>query len=438
MWLLFLLVIAVVIIMVSTVSFGQLQRYIGGVEPECNVVLFTRDFRVETNPIFDGPARHWIGCFILTEEQVGDSPYKSADCLKFMLGGLIDLQSTIGNQGGDLTILYKTKNMSFADCIGELGLVNPTIHITEDFTPFARSRLADLKSKYKTTTYNTVLLGKGLVLRGDTPYKKFTPYYEAAKKVGCTRDVSIGQPQWIKMNKPAAPKFAELIAVYGASPNATRTHGLRLIDDFPPDYVKAQATLSIDTSGLSPYLKFGLVDVAEVYHRINNIAFRRQLHWRDFYYTLAKYSDSPYTPYDGKPVAWWGTNEQFVAWCEGRTGIQIVDACMKQLNTTGNLHGRGRLIVADFLVKILGIDWRLGERYFATKLIDYDPVINNYNWQWVAGCAPWAQPKFRVFWPFAQQKTHDSSGAYINAYLPTIVEPIVDCQAGRNRWLAQL
>jgi deoxyribodipyrimidine photo-lyase len=436
MWLLFLLVVAVVIVLVWTIRINGLKNYIGGVEPP-HVVLFTRDFRVEANPIFDVPARHYIGCFILTEEQTVNSPYRSADCLKFMLGALTNLQAEIERRGGDLVVLYKTAAMSFADCIGSLGLSNPTIHITEDFTPFARARLSDLKTKFTVITHNTTLLGSGLVLRGDAPYKKFTPYYEAALRVGRVRGVSTGTSRWVLTGVPQAQKFTELKEEYGVTQRATRAHGLQLIRDAPTDYGAAQTTLAAATSGLSPYLKFGLVDVAEVYHSVVDTGFRRQLYWRDFYYTLAKYNDG-FLPYDGKPVVWWGTNDHFTAWCEGRTGVQIVDACMKQLNTTGELHGRGRLIVADFLVKILGVDWRLGERYFATKLTDYDPIINNYNWQWVAGCAPWAQPKFRVFWPFNQQKTHDADGAYVATYKPAVVEPIVDLHAGRRRWLSQL
>lgn len=110
----------------------------------------------------------------------------------------------------------------------------------------------------------------------------------------------------------------------------------------------------------------------------------------------------------------------FRAWCEGETGFPIVDAGMRELNTTGYMHNRVRMIVASFLIKDLHIDWRLGEKYFAQKLVDYDPAVNNGNWQWVASTGCDAQPYFRIFNPWLQQQKFDPDCLYIKRWLPAL------------------
>jgi deoxyribodipyrimidine photo-lyase len=189
----------------------------------------------------------------------------------------------------------------------------------------------------------------------------------------------------------------------------------------------------------------------------------KQLFWRDFYYNIMMHDPNALkgnysSKFDGFP--WNEPGENFNAWKEGRTGFPVVDACMRELNSTGYMHNRGRMIVADFLIKILRIDWRLGEHYFATKLIDYDPAQNNYNWQWVAGTAPFSQPYFRVFNPWTQAVKFDPECEYIKKWVSELrdvpcdiihssesgdnqsnsnhnkyIQPIVDYKIARDEYL---
>ena len=176
------------------------------------------------------------------------------------------------------------------------------------------------------------------------------------------------------------------------------------------------------TTHLSAHLKFGTCSVREAYYAIRKNLIR-QLYWRDFYTHIAWHFPHVFghafkRQYDELP--WRNDRKAFNAWCRGRTGFPIVDAGMRQLNNSGFMHNRVRMITASFLIKDLHIDWRWGERYFATRLIDYDPCVNNGNWQWAAstGCDP--QPWFRIFNPWRQQKKFDGNCAYIHRWVPEL------------------
>jgi len=187
-------------------------------------------------------------------------------------------------------------------------------------------------------------------------------------------------------------------------------------------------------SHLSPYLKFGICSIREVYSIIQkelgfNHRLLRQLYWRDFYVYIGFHFPFVFTrPFQGRyrrksktnVIQWKNDPHEFEIWCNGKTGFPIVDAGMRELNESGYMHNRVRLITASFLVKDLHIDWRYGERYFALKLVDYDPSINNGNWQWVASTGCDAQPFFRIFNPWLQQKKFDPNCNYIKKWIPEL------------------
>ena len=189
-------------------------------------------------------------------------------------------------------------------------------------------------------------------------------------------------------------------------------------------------------SHLSPYLKFGICSIREVYSTIQkelgfNHPLLRQLYWRDFYGYIGFHFPFVFTsPFQGRyrrksktnVIQWKNDPKEFELWCNGKTGFPIVDAGMRELNETGYMHNRVRLITASFLVKDLHIDWRYGERYFALKLVDYDPSINNGNWQWVASTGCDAQPFFRIFNPWLQQKKFDPNCNYIKKWISELKE----------------
>ena len=155
----------------------------------------------------------------------------------------------------------------------------------------------------------------------------------------------------------------------------------------------------------------------EAYHNFSELI-KRQLFWRDFYAHVLYAFPNLGHPVDPKyeKIAWDNNRTWFTAWCNGKTGFPVVDACMRQLNTTGYMHNRGRLIVASFLTKTLLIDWRWGEKYFAQNLVDYDVASNSQNWLWIAGGGADSQEYFRIFSPWEQSKKNDPDCVYIKQW----------------------
>ena len=179
----------------------------------------------------------------------------------------------------------------------------------------------------------------------------------------------------------------------------------------------------------------GTVSVRESYHAVLDAlgadhTLISELYWRDFFHHVAHFNPEVFgeayqSKYRGGVLDWEGTREMFERWCEGRTGFPIVDAGIRQLVRTGWMHNRVRMIVASFLTKDLRCDWRWGERFFAQHLVDYDPCVNNGNWQWAASTGCDAQPYFRIFNPWSQQERYDPGAEYIQEY----VEELADVEA---------
>lgn len=199
------------------------------------------------------------------------------------------------------------------------------------------------------------------------------------------------------------------------------------------------------TSYLSPHLRFGTVSVRQAIemNRSNNATFLSELIWREFFmqilFHFPKVVHSNFkSKYDG--IQWRNNEADFKLWCEGKTGYPMVDAGMRQLNKTGYMHNRVRMVVAGFLVKHLLIDWKWGEAYFAQKLLDYDLSANNGNWQWSSGTGCDSAPYFRIFNPIEQLKKFDKNHVYINTWIEDLQEltypqPMVDHKFARERAL---
>ena len=199
------------------------------------------------------------------------------------------------------------------------------------------------------------------------------------------------------------------------------------------------------TSKLGVHLRFGTVSIREIASRAKEKSevFLNELIWREFFMTILNYypdvvSNNFHRKYDA--VRWRNNEEEFQLWCEGKTGYPLVDAGMRELNQTGFMHNRVRMVVASFLTKHLLIDWRWGEAYFAEKLLDYELSANNGNWQWAAGTGVDAAPYFRVFNPSEQIKRFDKDYQYIKKWVKEwntdqYPDPIVEHKMARNRAL---
>ncbi len=412
--------------------------------------IFRRDLRIQDNHgLIEAVSRcnTVYPVFIFTPEQTSASAnkYRSANAIQFMIESLDDLQREIHKKGGTLGIFYGHNKTIVERIISQYKI--DAVFFNKDITPYAVKRdeelakLMPLGRVFACDTDYYLLPPKSVVSAGSgNVYEKFTPYYEKILYDGLKH---IPRPQYLKTYK-----FASLgtfgnydlrtayVSLIEPNPNLLlsggRSEALSRIQSRAlrphANYKKNHNMLHIPTTQLSAYIKFGCVSIREVFYAIKTAQgigsdIIRQLVWRDFYANLL-YEHPSVLGRALKPVynrVNWRHNAGYLdAWKRGETGFPIVDAGMRQLNTVGYMHNRARLIVASFLVKTLLLDWREGEKYFATQLLDYDPASNNGNWQWVAGTGADSQPYFRIFNPWNQSENYDNDAEYIKTWIPAL------------------
>jgi deoxyribodipyrimidine photo-lyase len=410
---------------------------------ENGLFIFRRDLRIIDNNglnLLNENCKNIYTLFIFTPEQVGSgNKYKSDNSVQFMIESLQDLSSQISKNGGKLMTFYGHNEKVVEDCIKSLQI--DLVCFNLDISPYAKERdtkiiqLCEHLKTYIMYDYDYYLHQPGTIVnRSGEPYQKFTPYYETClkKKVDTPKKMRKLNLKYSDSHIPnkieldlALKKFTHInadILVRGGREEAIKV--LKIAVRTQSHYSVTHNDLDKHTTELSAYIKFGCISVREVYKELHGKTdILRQLIWRDFYanilysfpYVLGKSLKEKYDK-----IKWHHNNNWFHAWCTGHTGFPIVDAGMRQLNITGYMHNRARLIVASFLVKILLIDWREGEKYFASKLTDYDTASNNGNWQWISGGGADSQPYFRIFNPWEQAKKFDPNCEYIKHWIPEL------------------
>ena len=414
---------------------------------ENGLFIFRRDLRIIDNNGLNALAKdcnNIFAIFIFTPEQVGASnTFRSNNAIQFMVESLKDLSDETGSK---IHFFYGKNNTVITDCIKSLHIDVVAFNI--DITPYAKQRDEDIAQLCKKlgvevlTSHDYYLHPPGTIKNGTGgPYQKFTPYYETASKHTVPAPKGkIALPLTHSSKHLAHQIDLQSIAKKIVKPNdhilvrGGRKEALRTLKDAVKrihSYDAIHNDLNKETSKLSAAIKFGCVSIREVYKAFRSkTGFIRQLYWRDFYANIMHefprvIGHSLKPSYD--KIRWHHDARLFKKWCDGETGFPIVDAGMRQMNQTGYMHNRTRLVVASFLIKILLIDWREGERYFATKLTDYDPANNNGNWQWVSGGGADSQPYFRVFNPWRQAEEYDPSAEYIKKWIPELRDvPVKD------------
>lgn len=427
---------------------------------ENGLFIFRRDLRIIDNKALYSLAdvcQNIYTIFIFTPEQVGDSnKYRSNNAIQFMIESLTDLSNHIKREGGHLYTYYGNHETIIAECIRAWDI--NIVGFNADITPYARKRdeqlirLCDQKNVSVTCENDYYLCEPNTIrnLAGE-PYVKFTPYYNNAKKRPIDKPLSKRRMKFVKTRVSVSRGItleAALRKFVIINPNnmlhGGRVNGIeqvRVAKRTLHHYAKTRDDLTKPTSLLSAYIKFGCVSIREVYHAFkSNHDFIRQLYWRDFYANVL-YSyphvlgHSLNAKYD--KIKWRHNARWFAAWCKGETGIPIVDASQRQLLQIGWTHNRGRMISSSILTKILLIDWRKGEQFYARHLIDYDVANNNGGWQWSSGGGSDAQPYFRYFNPFTQSKEHDPNAEYIKKWIPELKNvPIHDIHSWDTMWEA--
>lgn len=385
------------------------------------LVLFTRDLRTHDHPALAAAARahdELVPLFVLDQRLLRRSANRTA----FLLDALADLRASLG---GALVV----REGRAEDVVASFR--PRAIYVTADTGSFGRTRERALEA----VAPLHVLPGTGVVEPGVvTPagsdhYRVFTPYWRAW--AGVERRPLEEPVTDVRLPDGIDPGTLPRLSELGAgepSPELARggeTEGRRRLASFlerATFYDDAHDLLAVDgTSRLSPYLRFGCISALEVATAaVDADAFVRQLCWRDFYLQLRAAFPRLWTKdYRPRERVWSGERDAFEAWREGLTGVPVVDAGMRQLRREGWMHNRARLLTGSFLVKRLGVDWRLGLAHFDELLVDGDPASNAGNWQWVAGTGTDTRPN-RVLNPIRQARRFDPDGDYVRRFVPEL------------------
>lgn len=412
--------------------------------------IFRRDLRLTDNTALLKASKECdkvYTVFIFTPEQVTDkNRFKSDISIAFMISALDELSKEIRKKGGQLVTLFGENVDAVSRCIDQWGI--DTVYWNRDYTPYAKKRDAALEALcLKTGTEVSVSEDyylnppDSILTGGGTSYLKYTPYMNKAMAMGwptpSTTRVQFLSKSTKKIGsmgiqlKDAFSEFVDTDQVLVETYKREKALGILRAHAKFKNYSDTRNDLDGQTTRLSAPIKYGIVSIREVAKAFkSNKAFIKQLIWRDFYaQILNEEPDVLGSALKEKynKIKWSGSHSHFVKWCQGMTGFPIVDAGMRELNKTGYMHNRARLIVASFLIKTLLVDWQKGEKYFATQLVDYDPASNNGNWQWVASTGADSQPYFRIFNPWSQSKEHDADAIYIKKWVPELSDVPVKC-----------
>ncbi|CAA9259460.1 MAG: Deoxyribodipyrimidine photolyase [uncultured Adhaeribacter sp.] len=388
--------------------------------------------------------------FIFDTDILDQLPDPNDRRVDFIYRSITELDTDLQKHGSALLVKHGSPRHIIADLVREFPVA--AVYTNHDYEPYGQSRDAAISDQLMPqniplrTFKDHVIFERNEVVKPDgKPYTVFTPY----KK----RWLQTLNPFYLKIY----PSEKYLTHLFKTKPFPIPTLaqlGFRETDlVIPGKEVKADIVGNYDqtrdypflagTSRLSVHLRFGTISIRQVAQRAQklNATWLSELIWRDFYHMILYHfphaATQAFKPvYDHIP--WRKDEAGFARWCAGNTGYPLVDAGMRELNATGFMHNRVRMIAASFLCKHLLIDWRWGEAYFAAKLLDFDLAANNGGWQWAAGSGCDAAPYFRVFSPAAQSKRFDKQNAYVQKWVPewessTYTNPLINHELARKR-----
>lgn len=390
--------------------------------------------------------------FIFDTEILDRLPSRRDRRVEFIHGSVVELDAALRTRGGGLIVRHARARDAIPALAAELKV--EAVYTNHDYEPAAIARDAEVEDALKSagiawrTFKDTVIFEKDEVLtQAGGTFSVFTPYKNAWLKKLDTRGDFYWRAYPVEkyakaLARPAAgemPSLSEMgfepanIRETGITPGTAG--GAALLKDFAKriaDYKTARDYPAVKgVSYLSVHNRFGTVSIRELVTQARlgrgegAATWLSELIWRDFYFQILWHHPhvvrNAFKP-DYDAIRWPNDRELFAAWCEARTGYPIIDAAMRQINQTGYMHNRLRMIVASFLTKDLHIDWRWGEQYFADHLIDFDLSANNGGWQWAASSGCDAQPYFRIFNPVTQSERFDPQGKFIRRYLPELAK----------------
>jgi deoxyribodipyrimidine photo-lyase len=419
-----------------------------------NVFWFRRDLRLEDNAGLHhalNSGNPVLPIFIFDTEILYKLDNKTDSRVDFIHRALVEIDIELKQAKSSLLTLSGNPTDVWKKLVTEYDIEE--VFTNHDDEPYAIKRDSDIKKildehGIKFSTYkDQVIFEKDEVVKPDgKPYTIYTPYSNTWRKKFEKNDIIsyITKDNFNNFLKLKS-KIISLDEI-GFKETEIEFPSKKIRKDIIKNYENTRDTPSIDgTSKLSVHLRFGTVSprmLVKEALKLNDV-WLRELIWREFFmmilYHFPHSAVSSFRPeYDR--IKWRNNETEFDAWCNGNTGFPIVDAGIRELNATGFMHNRVRMITASFLCKDLLIDWRWGERYFAEKLLDYELSSNVGNWQWAAGTGCDAAPYFRIFNPYTQQEKFDPDLKYVKKWVPEFdtldyTQPIVDHKSARERTL---
>ncbi|MCB0668848.1 MAG: deoxyribodipyrimidine photo-lyase [Saprospiraceae bacterium] len=430
---------------------------------EIAIVWLRRDLRLHDHAALfhalegDYPV---LPLFIFDTNILDDLQDKDDLRVNFIYNTIRSLQEELREMNSDILVRHGDPLTIWKGLIEEFNI--KAVYYNRDYEPYAKKRdksVASFLGQHKIEVIHfkdQLIFESGEVTKDDgDPYVVFTPYKkvwleELSKLIAQNKQDQIPQFDISKksLSRLAETSCEDLVPIKDLGfeehefdfPGKTAKKSLMQNYDETRDYPAKDGT-----SRLGVHLRFGTISIralAEAARKLNKV-FLSELIWREFYsHILDRFPQVVENSFKSKydQIEWLNDEKDFKKWCEGKTGYPIVDAGMRQLNTTGYMHNRVRMITASFLTKHLLIDWRWGEAYFARRLLDYELASNNGGWQWAAGTGTDAAPYFRIFNPYTQQQKFDPDLKYIREWVPEFEsddypEPIVEHKAARERCL---
>ncbi len=422
-----------------------------------SIFIFRRDYRLDDNIGFIECCKasdSVLPIFIFTPEQSKkrENPYFSDNSFQFLVESLDELNATLPSG----LLILQEENVKALKEIKKVYDFN-AIYTNRDYTPYAIDRDEAIRKyceseeiAFHNECEDYLLMPMNTFLKADgKPYTKYTPFKNNAYKFDIPKPIKCSNALLKKCvpTKPLQSKVKcaaskeDIEKLYEKNPqiiyHGGRSEGLKRLSDMKDfkKYETERNILSKPTTLLSAYINFGCISIRECFWKIAETLGRKcglndQLLWREFWYYIGFHfphvinykgkNKNMWPEYDS--IKWKNNQRIFEAWCEGKTGFPAVDAGMRELNATGYMHNRARLITSGILVKNFGIDWRWGETYFSQKLVDINAPVNNGNWQWSASTGENKGEYYRIMNPWTQSEKFDKEATYIKKWVPELAE----------------
>ena len=422
-----------------------------------NIFWFRRDLRLTDNAGLYHALKSGVPVlpvFIFDRNILDKLENKKDARVQFIYDLVAELQKKLQGHHSGLEVYYGKPEEVFKELIEKHEIAR--VFTNEDYEPYARDRDASIEKilKKKSIEFRTfkdqVIFSQEEVMKDDgTPYTVFTPYSNKWKAKLKERQAfyfkSYPVEKYLRHLYKHPAKDIPSLKSMGFSESHVKFPPSHPKEELIKKYASQRDYPGMDaTTHMGIHLRFGTISIRQLATAAGKLSsvYLNELIWRDFYQMILWHFPKVGKGHAFKEayekIPWRNNEKEFAAWCEGKTGYPIVDAGMRQLNETGFMHNRVRMVTASFLAKHLLIDWRWGEAYFAEKLLDYDLAANNGGWQWAASSGCDAAPYFRIFNPALQQKKFDPDGTYIKQWLPDFQEltypaPIVEHTFARDR-----